>query len=97
MSAWVRLEATAKGAGLGLLWHRRGLGKGEADRSGTYRELRNAKADGIAPVGAWTDVQGVDYADSLLSVVAFRRRFDERFAIRILSLIDTCLSTSVKP
>jgi hypothetical protein len=54
MSARVGLKATAKGPGFRLLWHRRGLGKGEADRSGNCRELRNVEADGIAQVETWT-------------------------------------------
>jgi hypothetical protein len=30
------------------------LGKGEADRRGNCRELRNAEADGVAQVETWT-------------------------------------------
>jgi len=50
MSARIGFQATTKRPGYRFLWHRRRLGKGEADRSGNCGELRNAEADGIAQI-----------------------------------------------
>ena len=91
MSAWVRLKATAKGPGFWLLWHRRGLGKDKADRGGNCRELRDAEADGIAPVEACLKEL---IMQTLYSVSGPSTR---GLAFRTLHLIDTCLFAAVQP
>jgi len=91
MSTWVRLKATAKGPGLWLLWHRRGLGKDKADRSGNCRELRDAEADGIAPVKSCLKEL---IMQTLYSV---SRPTSLGLAFRTLHLIDTCLFAVMQP
>ena len=57
MSARIGLEAAAKRPGDRLLWHRRRLGKGQADRGGDCGELRNVEGHGIAQVETRTEAR----------------------------------------